>query len=270
MDMNAISPANVTLMSVVAAACILGPIIAAIIAAFRFRCGPAPIVIGILIYLLSQLLVRTPLLNLFYMIPGVENFLSAHGIFQDFVFALTTAVIEELARWAAFFLVLKKRVNDYSAITYGIGHGGTEIAMHYGFLYILNFTYAQSINLSLEQPLDGELMDILEGVYPSLAALTVRDMLLTIVIAASTVCLHVMYTFIIARGVRYGTTKICLPLSMGMHFLFVFLLALVGRLPDGIFWQAIFSSVLAVLCVYYLLEARRRAVMADYEKRRNG
>ncbi len=269
MEMTAIAPANVTFMSIVAVACILGPVVAAIIAAVRFRSGPMPILIGVLAYLLCQLVVRTPFLNLLYAIPGFGTFMDAHGIFRDFIFSLTTAVIEEAGRWAIFFFVLKKRVNDYSAITYGIGHGGAEVVMHYGLAYILNYTYAQSINLSLEEPLEAELMDILNDVYPSLAALTARDMLLTIVIAAAAVCMHVMYTFIIARGVRYGTTKICLPLAMGMHFLYVFLSSLIGRMPDGILWQALFAAAVAAACIYYLLEARRRAVMADYEKRRN-
>lgn len=269
MDMIAIPPSNVTMMSIVAAVCILGPIIAAIIAAVRFRSGPMPILIGVVIYLISQLLVRTPILNLLYAIPEFGAFMDAHGVFRDFIFSLTTAVIEELARWAAFFLVLKKRVNDYSAITYGIGHGGAEVIMVAGLAYINNYLTAQAINLSFTTPFEADIMAELEVASESLSLLYPREMLLTIVIEAAAVCMHVMYTFIIARGVRYGTTKICLPLAMGMHFLYIFLSALVGRFPDGILWKAIFSAMAASLCVYYLLEARRRAVMADYEKRKN-
>lgn len=269
MDMIAIASTNVTFMSIVAAVCILGPIIAAIIAAVRFRCGPMPILIGVLVYLLSQLVIRTPLLNVLYAIPGVGSFLNAHGIISDFIFSLTTAVIEEFARWAAFFFVLKKRVNDYSAITYGIGHGGAEVILVAGFAYINHYITAQAINLSFESPFEADVMADLAAASQSLSELTPRVMLLTIVIEAAAICMHVMYTFIIARGVRYGTTKICLPLSMAMHFLYVFLGSLIGRMPDGVLWQAIFSVVVAAACVYYLLEARRRAVMADYEKKRN-
>ena len=64
MEMIAIDAANVTFMSVVAVACILGPAVAAVIAAVRFRSGPMPIIVGVLVYLLSQTVVRTPLLNL--------------------------------------------------------------------------------------------------------------------------------------------------------------------------------------------------------------
>lgn len=268
MEMIAIDAANVTFMSVVAVACILGPAVAAVIAAVRFRSGPMPIIVGVLVYLLSQTVVRTPLLNLLYAIPGVESFMNAHGVFSDFILSLTTAVIEELARWATFFFVLKKRVNDYSAITYGIGHGGAEVILVAGFAYINNYLTAQAINLSFEAPFDADVMAELAAASVSLSELLPRDMLLTIVIEAAAICMHVMYTFIIARGVRYGTTKICLPLAAGMHFFYLFISSLVGRMPDGILWQAIFSAAVAAACVYYLLEARRRAVMAEYEKRR--
>lgn len=270
MDMIAIPPANVTYMSVVAVVCILGPIIAAIIAAVRFKSGPMPILIGALIYVISQLLIRTPLLNLLYGVPGVGDFMASHGVFNDFILSLTTAIVEELARWAAFFLVLKKRVNDYSAITYGIGHGGAEVIMVAGLAYVNHYLTAQAINLSFTSPFEADVMADLAAASVSLSGLFPRDMLLTVVIEAAAVCMHVMYTFIIARGVRYGTTKITLPLAMGVHFLYVFLSSLVSRFPDGILWQAIFAAVVASGCVYYLLEARRRAVMSDYEKRRNG
>ena len=270
MDMIAIPPTNVTYMSVVAVICILGPIIAAVIAAIRFRSGPMPILIGALIYVISQLIIRTPLLNLLYGIPGVGDFMASHGILNNFILTLTTAVIEELARWAAFLLVLKKRVNDYSAITYGIGHGGAEVIMVAGFAYINNYLTAQAINLSFTSPFEADVMADLAEASVSLSGLFPRDRLLTVIIEAAAVCMHVMYTFIIARGVRYGTTKITLPLAMGVHFLYVFLSYLVGMFPDGILWQAIFAVAVAASCVYYLLEARRRAVMAEYEKRRNG
>lgn len=269
MDMIAIPPSNVTMMSIVAAVCILGPIVAAIIAAVRFRSGPMPILIGVLIYIISQLLIRTPFLNLLYAIPGFGAFMDAHGIFRDFIFSLTTAAIEELARWAAFLLVLKKRVNDYSAITYGIGHGGAEVVMVAGLAYINYYLTAQAINLSFTTPFEADVMTDLAAASESLSLLYPRDMLLTIVIEAAAVCMHVMYTFIIERGVRYGTSKVCLPLAMGMHFLYAFLSSLVGRFPDGTLWKAIFSAIVASICVYYLLEARRRAVIADYNKRRN-
>ena len=270
MDMIAISPANVTYMSVVAVVCILGPIIAAIIAAVRFKSGPIPILIGALIYIISQLIIRTPLLSLLYGIPGIGDFMGAHGIFNDFILSLTTAVIEELARWAAFLLVLKKRVNDYSAITYGIGHGGAEVIMVAGLAYVNHYLTAQAINLSFTSPFEPDVMAELTEASLSLSGLFPRDMLLTVVIEAAAVCMHVLYTFIIVRGVHYGTTKVTLPLAIGIHFFYIFLSSLVGRFPDGIFWQAIFTAVVASGCVYYLLEARRRAVMAEYEKRRNG
>lgn len=269
MDMYMIASLNVTIMAVVAAVCILGPIVAAIIAANHFKSGPGPVIGGILIYLVCQIFVRTPVMNLLYAIPGMQEFMDAHGILRDLLLSLTTAVIEETGRWAAFLLVLRKRANDHNAIPYGIGHGGTEVALSYGLAYVMNYTYAQSINLSLEQPLESELMDVLYEVYPTLSTLTVSDMLLTLVIAATSICLQVMYTFIVARGVRYHTSKICLPLAMAMHFAYTLVSSLLGRIPEsGLLWQAIFGASAALFCMYYLLEARRRAVMNEYEERR--
>ena len=227
-----------------------------------------PILVGILAYLLVQMVIRSPLLSLFYGINGVEHFMNTHGIFSDFFLSLTSAVIEECARWAVFFYVLRKRDNDYSAISYGIGHGGAEVVMVAGFAYINYYLTAHAINISFTDPFEADIMSELAEASVSIAAITPRQMFLTVIIEAAAVCMHVMYTFIVARGVRYGTTKITLPLAIGMHFFYLFLSALLLRLPDGILWQALFSAAAASSCVYYLLEARRRAVLAEYEASR--
>ena len=265
MDMIAISPTNVLFMAIVGIVLVVGPILAAVIACLRFRSGAMPVVIGILTYLLVQIVIRSPLLSLFYSIPGVEAFMTAHGILQDLFLSVTTAVIEECARWAVFFFVLKKHVNDYTAITYGIGHGGTEVAVISGIAYLNYYLTAHAINISFTEPFDAEIMEELAQASVSIAAIAPREMFLTILTQAAAVCMHVMYTFIIARGVRYNTTKITLPLAIGMHFLYLFFSALLLRLPDGVLWQALFCTVTASACVYYLLEARRRSVMAEYE-----
>ena len=265
MDMIAISPTNVMWMAVVGLVLILGPIVAAVIACLRFRSSVMPVVIGVLTYLLVQIVIRSPLLTLFYGIPGVEAFMEAHGIFRDFFLSVTSAVIEECARWAVFFFVLKKYVNDYSAITYGIGHGGTEVITVAGIAYLNYYLTAHAINVSFADPFEESIMNELAEASVSIAAIAPREMFLTLLVQTSAVCMHVMYTFIIARGVRYNTTKITLPLAIGLHFFYLFFSALLLHLPDGILWQSIFCTAAASGCVYYLLEARRRAVMAEYD-----
>lgn len=265
---QAIPSTNVTLMMIVAVVCILGPLLAAVIAAVRFRIGPMPILMGALIYVIAQLLVRTPLLNLVFSIPGFSAFMETHSVWNDFLLSLTTALIEELARWAAFLLVLKKRYDDYNAISYGIGHGGAEVILTAGFTYVSYYFMAQSVNLSFNTVVDPEFSEQLMIVSENLLKISPRDMFLNIIMQASAVCMHVLYTFIIVRGVKNHSSTITVLLAIAAHFFYLLVQSLLILLPEGIIWKAFFSGVVATCAVYYLLEARRRAVMAEYDRKR--
>ncbi|MBE6936454.1 MAG: YhfC family intramembrane metalloprotease [Ruminococcaceae bacterium] len=265
---QAIPSTNVTVMMIVAVVCILGPLLAAVIAAVRFRTGPMPILMGVLVYVMAQLLVRTPLLNLVFSLPGFSAFMETHPVWNDFLLSFTTAVVEELARWAAFLFVMKQRYDDHNAIAYGIGHGGAEVILTAGFAYVGYYFMAQSVNVSFNTTVDPEFSEQLMIASENLLKISPRDMFLTIIMQAAAVCMHVLYSFLIVRGIMNKSSVITVPLAIAAHFFYLLLQSLLTLLPEGIIWKAFFSGAVATCAVYYLLEARRRAVMAEYERKR--
>ncbi len=158
---------------------------------------------GILGFLVPQVLIRMPLLQL----PAVSAMLIGLGSAgSSFVLALTAGLFETAGRLLVFLLILKKARTWQSGVASGIGHGWFEAAFLIGPVYISNLCTAYLIN---RQGMEGllaagvneaaaqELLAAFTATPPLafLAAGTERIMAIAFHILASTLLLA-----LIARG----------------------------------------------------------------------
>lgn len=102
---------------------------------------------GAAIFILTQLLIRIPLLAYLSGRPWFRT-LSEDSIFFSAVIigGLTAGIFEECGRYLGFRLFLKRELSWGNGLAYGLGHGGIESIILVGLAYINNIVISLMIN----------------------------------------------------------------------------------------------------------------------------
>lgn len=82
--------------------------------------------VGMAAFVISQILIRLPLLQLMQSELSVQFYFMKHPIFMILCLAFTAGLFEECARWIGCTCIKKKHDSLYDAIAFGFGHGGVE------------------------------------------------------------------------------------------------------------------------------------------------
>lgn len=88
--------------------------------------------LGIAAFLISQILLRIPLLQ--YVLPNFLWFhtLQLHVLLHALFYGFTAGIFEESARLIFMKLFMKKEQSMYHGIVFGLGHGGIEALLFVG------------------------------------------------------------------------------------------------------------------------------------------
>ena len=227
---------------------LLVPIVIAIAAQRRWKTSWSLFGIGAAAFVLSKV-VQIPLSS------GLELALDGHTIAPPLrlaIFLVFAPLCEETARWIAFRAIATRATDPRDAFSYGIGHGGVELAI-FSALAVVNLGAATSGMLTPEQAhviaraTDGPWWTLLAGPLERSVALTS----------------HVAMSWLVWRAVQERAPK-WLVASMAMHYV----------LNGAIVGAALFVSPLASLgaClliaplpIVLLLVASRRDAKRDVE-----
>ena len=109
-----------------------------------------PLLLGMAAFVISQMLIRIPLLRFVAEHSDTYRLLSVtKPIFIFILLALTAALAEELARWVAMRTLLQKR-SMQNGLLFGLGHGGVEAILIVGIPVLLtSIQFASTSNLLL-------------------------------------------------------------------------------------------------------------------------
>lgn len=135
----------------------------------RYKKEVRPFITGILAFVISQPLLRIPLL--YYVFPNFSWFLIlqhnpySYGLFLG----LTAGIFEETARLIFMKLLLKNRTRISDGFAFGFGHGGIEAMIFTG----INCIAAMLLPLTNPAGLSGVgCLSILTGGFERIAAMT--------------------------------------------------------------------------------------------------
>lgn len=104
------------------------------------------ILVGAAVFILFQILIRIPLLNVLNTQPWFQG-LAANIFFSAMVVGgLSAGISEEIGRYLGFRFFLKNELSWKNGIAYGIGHGGIEAILLMGTTYINNAVLSLMIN----------------------------------------------------------------------------------------------------------------------------
>ncbi|ADL41670.1 protein of unknown function UCP033101 [Caldicellulosiruptor obsidiansis OB47] len=124
------------------------PFVLAVIVLKKYSGVLKSILIGALIFFISQIVLRMPIIQ----ILSKQNYFiefSKHYILYSLFLGMTAGIFEEIGRYIGFRGFLKDRLNYQNGIAYGIGHGGIESVLIVGITYINNIVYSFLINAGI-------------------------------------------------------------------------------------------------------------------------
>lgn len=96
-------------------------------------------------FVVMQLIIRLPLLNLISVQPGFADFVTSHYILYCLILAFTAGLFELVGRVVAA-KIMQKNLTFERSIGAGLGHGGIEAILIVGITYINNLVYIYIIN----------------------------------------------------------------------------------------------------------------------------
>ena len=96
-------------------------------------------------FVLLQMIIRMPILNIVSLIPGFGTFVAEYYVVYCLILAFTAALFEVVARFSVA-KILQKKINYEQGVAAGLGHGGIEAILIVGMTYINNLLYAIMIN----------------------------------------------------------------------------------------------------------------------------
>ena len=170
------------------------PVIVCIIFAVKKKFHIVPLLVGMAVFFLFQMASRIPLLSMLSEQSWFTNFRILHGVLYALVLALSAGVFEEVGRYLAFKVVLKKHLSYENGIIYGIGHGWFEAMCIVGLTYINNLIYSLMIN-------NGTLPQNLMETLKPLITMPSYMFLMAGFERAMTMTCHVMFSLIVLYGV---------------------------------------------------------------------
>lgn len=198
---------------------------------------------GAMTFLIFALVLESIVHSIVFMVfPGIRDNVVAYMLYG----AMMAGIFEETGRFLAYKLVLKKRTNRETAISYGIGHGGFEAVYILAATGINNFVYAGIINAGqfpalLDQlKAAGQDTSPIESLPEQLAAFGIADIGLPILERVFAVMFHIALSILVFYAVKNG--------KIWMYFLAVILHALLDA-PAALYQQGVIGIAATEVCL---------------------
>lgn len=216
------------------------------------------ILTGAAIFVLFQLLIRIPILNILGTQPGFKGLMENIFFGAVVIGGLSAGLVEEIGRYLGFRFFLKNELSWENGIAYGIGHGGIEAILLVGTSYINNIMMSLLINNGtfdrvIAPQLDGELAALIKTqlieTSPFLFLAGGLERLFTIIIQIA-LSLVVLYA-VVKRKPSFVILAILLHILVNAPPVIL--------LQQGInIWIAEFYLfILAVMALFFIYRARK-------------
>ena len=234
MEYESVSGLAIALMVLGALLFITVPILAAVIWKIRKKEPFTSILAGALIFFVFVFILEKPIQNILIFPTqmglkehGASLFINARPFLWAFLVALFPGVFEETGRLFAFKVLLKKRKQRETAISYGIGHGGFEVVFLLGITFINNILYAVMINTGafgfvVDQvaQVSPDQVDQLKTIATTLAGFSVSDLLISIFERVIAVFYHIGASILVFYACKDKKKFLLYPLSILLHTIF--------------------------------------------------
>lgn len=251
---------------------ILGPIIAAILFYRKQKYFVGSVFIGAAVFFLFQMVTRIPLIQL--VLPKMQwyqdmakNNIWVYALFLGF----TAGLFEEVGRYLAFILVLKKHHDWKNAVAFGIGHGGIEAILLVGLTYVSNLMTSMMINSGLYETMIAQYPEQARG-----AMIQVKDLLVqtpsSLYLIASverlfTFFIHIALSVLVMVGIQKKKGLLYLGLAILLHMLIDSPVVVLSASGVNMWVIEGFIFILAIISFLYIRKKGRQEKLSPVSVR---
>lgn len=215
------------------------PIFLAAIWRVKTKKSITPVFTGAFVFMVFALILET-IPHMFFLNSGtaISSFINNNPICYAIYGGLIAGIFEETGRFVAFRYMLARRRDRESAIAYGIGHGGIEMMLLFGFGMIQNYMYLIIINSGKTEELLASLgsdseRKTMQTVLDTIGALTVSECAIGAFERLVALCLQIALSVFIFYAVHTVGKFYWFFIAIGLHMLADFPAGLYqkGKLP---------------------------------------
>lgn len=236
---------------------LVAPVLLAIWFCKKFGVNFSVIMAGALTFIIFQLVLRIPLLQLLTLrypnlVPEPQD--TAALLLYAFFLSLTAALFEEGGRWLVFKFLLKKQPSWQNAVGFGLGHGGSEAILLVGVNYIFHLLFLVLIKLDLN-PFGGTMFYLLENSKAQLLQTPAYMFLLAGIERMFVIPAHIAFSILVVLSLAKSDYKYFL-LALAGHFLLNLPTALTV-FPYGIVVLYVYLATAFVLALLWIQKAKK-------------
>lgn len=211
-------------------------------------------------FVLLQMIIRMPILNIVSLIPGFGTFVAEYYVVYCLILAMTAALFEVVARFGVA-KILQKKINYEQGVAAGLGHGGIEAILIVGMTYINNLLYAIMINSgafaqTIEAVAATDTTGMAEAQLLAIQASLVETPSYLFYLAGYervlTVIFHTAMSLLVCYLVYKKKAVLGVSIAFVMHFLVDFIAPLINGLATP-YLGSVISEGMAYVIIYSFL-----------------
>lgn len=223
----------------------------------KYRPGFIPVLVGILVFVVTQVLIRFNLIGAFTTSQAGLSFILANPILYIAILSLTAGLFEEGGRFLAYKVLMKNKCEWRHGIAYGIGHGGIEAVILVSIPFIANIANSILINQGglTSSALPAEMVSQLQVIAPVLINTPSLMFMIGGLERVFTIILHIALSLLVLYGVnrkKIGYLFLAMFAHGLVNFIAVYLMQYVN-----VFVSEGFMLIVAILSTVYVVKMRK-------------
>lgn len=223
----------------------------------KYRPGFIPVLFGILVFVVTQVLIRFNLIGAFTTSQAGLSFILANPILYIAILSLTAGLFEESGRFLAYKFLMKNKREWRHGIAYGIGHGGIEAVIMVSIPFIANIANSILINQGglTSSVLPAEAVAQLQVIAPALVNTPSFMFLIGGVERVFAIMLHIALSLMVLYGVnrkKIGYLFLAMLAHGLVNFIAVYLMQYVN-----VFVSEGFILIVAILSTVYVVKMQK-------------
>lgn len=216
-----------------------------------------PFLVGALVFLVSQVVLRIPLLNgVVAKTDWFYNMSVLNPILYAVFLGLTAGIFEEVGRFIGFEIGLKKNRRWYDGIAFGLGHGGIEAILFAGISSIQNLYVIFSLNNgTFNSSLVGASEETVRGIFDSTSSIMV---LYGGIERISAIIMHIGFTMLVLYGINKGKKALYLLWAILAHGVVDTTVVVVQQAGASIHMVELICIVFAIILLFGTIKVKGR------------
>ena len=211
-------------------------------------------VIGALVFFITQICLRLPLINnVMVKFDSFNIFKSFYPVTYIIFLGITAGVFEECGRYIGFKLTLKKHRRFGDGVAFALGHGGIEALLIAGISSLYNLIILLNLNLGND---NGTIlgMDANEAMiaFNSVNNISVLTIGLERILA---MVIHLGLTMIVLYGIKFSK-KHYLLIAIALHAIVDVVVAFIGSIMGSLFWVEVWCLICAIIFIIITIKIK--------------